>query len=270
MADNKITSMQDVVEKLILNHPGVRTTKWTPEDGIWYRGQSVKGWSLLPGACREDFRNNFRCDEQNEEERLDDERTLNDEFKRRAASLLPATDLLVPLYFAMQHHGFPTRLLDWTTNPLVGLFFAASDHPMEDGELFLLKPLKLPGYKLPGDRHARSIVPVPGDNPLVKNAIEHCFRGEAALREKIVIPVLPDLTAGRIFQQGSRFTLHMPYATVMKPTTRTKEYLHKYVIPSRFKMELVQCLRIMGINYATLFPGLDHLAREMKAKHLGG
>lgn len=35
-----------------------------------------------------------------------------------------------------QHFGFGTRLLDVTTNPLIGLYFAVKDHPDDDGYLF--------------------------------------------------------------------------------------------------------------------------------------
>ncbi len=38
----------------------------------------------------------------------------------------------------MQHNGVPTRLIDWTDNILVALFFAVNTHPDSDGKLFVL------------------------------------------------------------------------------------------------------------------------------------
>jgi hypothetical protein len=56
------------------------------------------------------------------------------------ASFLPATSSLVETYLLAQHHGLLTRLLDWTTNPLAALYFAATGEPDHDGAMYVINP----------------------------------------------------------------------------------------------------------------------------------
>jgi hypothetical protein len=221
------------------------------------------------------------------------ERRLNYEFVRETRSLLALPASNVETYFLAQHHRLPTRLLDWSTRPLTALFFAVVDeygeHSIEDGILYALNPVYPIQIML--DRPSRGGDPTdlrtthgpftPADE-LLAGLIEQSFRGEAwnfnltqteatetdgdgvrsALAEvDTPIPVAPNLEAGRMFAQGSCFTLH-PFRC---PQFQSK-VLKSAVIPACKKGEIRNELRRLGVTYTALFPEPDSAVRDIRAR----
>ncbi|MDX2371082.1 MAG: FRG domain-containing protein [Colwellia sp.] len=112
----------------------------------WFRGQSDVEWDLVPSIAR--IRNPKNAGEMYLRDWEGVERFLIEEFTKKAAPFMDFTpknkwELLVHA----QHHGLPTRLLDWTTNPLKALFFAVEDSSKDryDGVVY---PCMLSGHWL--------------------------------------------------------------------------------------------------------------------------
>ena len=72
------------------------------------------------------------------------EKNLASEFRRLAVSeikVLPETDFEWP--FLAQHYGLPSRLLDWSSNPLIALYFAVERNDEEAGAVYALRLVEL-------------------------------------------------------------------------------------------------------------------------------
>ncbi|WP_331711977.1 FRG domain-containing protein [Pseudomonas sp. CCOS 191] len=88
-----------------------------------YRGHADCAWSLKPSVMRD--------------LRVDAESNIFRELMLETPADFSADNTMFEKLVRAQHYGLPTRLLDVSLNPLVGLFFACSDESFmgEDGEV---------------------------------------------------------------------------------------------------------------------------------------
>ncbi len=203
---------------------------------ILFRGQPAKG-NLLPNIARI----NPAYDSTLLEKRI------LDQFKLMGASYLTNIENnSLELMVIAQHYGLQTRLLDWTSNPLVALYFACSD-------------------KAPGNSYIYSLR---SDDLLVIDA----YSNDPFFDSPVVKVFQPSLNNPRIIAQQGWFTLHGYF----KPSERfvpieeidgANSILSEVMIPEQYRPDVLASLSRHGIGSHLLFPGLQGLAEHLNANY---
>jgi len=248
----------------------------------FYRGENA-GFPLpIPKIFRDKYWPNtdsMYSPEDTEKLRIIETRHIY-EFKRLAiglASNLPEEDNPgnnLKWLFLMQHHGMPTRLLDWTQNILAALFFAVFEstrnNDEKDGQVWIIQPRELNREAGIGESF-----PLPG-HPIVEYLAREMFYGiekkggfakKLNLREIQTKPVaiLPPLAWPRMVAQKSAFTLH-PKPRSLGDIFAPDAKLTRHRIPSSFKLKIRRELRCIGMEYRALFPELDSISKDMNSQ----
>ncbi|GHW58477.1 FRG domain-containing protein [Vibrio cholerae] len=212
-----------------------------------YRGQANMEWGIVPSIAR------FQQDEGNgfvwhSWKALEDD--MLQMFQKKSLPFLSPNTIPSNRFEWMilaQHHGMPTRLLDWTTNPLKALFFAVENVNSKDDGL-LVQGIYYGWW----------------------NQITKIF--EDIDERKHLMVYFPDDSNSRVSSQEGCFTV-FPLPDEMEDFPDFKDrnaYKNDFeditylVIPSHAKCKIRAQLRKLGISHHTIYPGLDGLCTEIR------
>ena len=247
-------------QKLIKALYNIRKTRYQRyRSDFVYRGVASKEWGLETSLKRLG------------PAYLEVERPLMRNFAKYAQpGEIPSSALWFRLAVA-QHHGLPTRLMDWTVSPRVATHFATfeEEHYDKDGAIWAVDVVNAIDY-LPAEFQATLKV-----ESAFLFSIEMLDRLASSLSDfdglskkgEFVLFFEPPSLDARIINQGAIMSV-MPGADLDLRkflTQRASANLyHRIIIPKELKWEIRDKLDQDNVTERMLFPGLDGLSRWLK------
>ncbi len=168
-----------------------------------------------------------------------------------------------------QHHGLPTRLLDWTYSPYVALHFATVDlfDYDKDGLIFMANYVAI-HERLPSK--LKTILRQERSNAFTAEMLDRAARSLGALeklaRRDFVVFLEPPSLDERIVNQFALFSFMSNPQSQLDDWLRKQEskLTRRIVVPKELKWEVRDKLDQANITERVLFPGLDGLSRWLR------
>lgn len=185
-------------------------------------------------------------------------------FRRYAHRSMVVQDSIWHWLTLAQHHGLPTRLLDWTHSPLVAAHFATArlDKFDRDGAIWMVDYVQTHA-RLP--EQLRSVLAEEGANVFTVDMLSGTLSSLAELERLSETPFPffcePHSIDDRIVNQYALFSvLSHPNACLDDWLAAHPKLWRKIVIPAEVKWEVRDKLDQSNITERVLFPGLDGLS----------
>jgi len=181
----------------------------------------------------------------------------------------------------MQHHGVPTRLLDWTRSFHVAAFFAAetsnSKNPSIRESPDPIRPFVVWAIDTESiNSEAKAMLSLPPETDLSSPETFHkIYWRQPPDDVYTVIAVQPYRMNERLtIQQGLflcanhvlNFDSCLPGLLhhAIKRGAESRQWLHKFIVRAEARAEVLSFLSRINITAATLYPGLDGFCRSLQ------
>ena len=196
------------------------------------------------------------------------ERRLLDNFRIYASEHKTLGSSDWHILMEAQHHGLPTRLLDWSSNPYVALYFATENvkKNRKDGIIWCVKRDK-----------TNAMLPKPFDTILREQKGYNLFYLEKLIKHFSSLETFDKESREALvwFEPPSsnpRFVNQYAFFSVMPGVgTSTSEWLKRHsecfrtmTIPFFLKDEIRKRLAVMNITRRTIYPGLDSVSKWLE------
>lgn len=236
---------------------------------LWFRGSGKKSYCLSPSIHR-------HSSISKPEEIIELEEKIMNRFNQRSVPFLSKpldkkNDWEV--LFFMQHYGIPTRLLDWTENPFIALYFALTSAPYkvlsgkreyeEDASIWVLDPVIWNQEALKDFSYSKGILSVE-DHFINSYKPRTPFDN---IRERPVA-LFGTHNSSRIVSQRGVFTV---FGKKIQPLEKTyledsfpQDCLIKLNFPKKEIQSFLNSLDSIGITDSVVYPDLEGLAKELR------
>lgn len=263
MKEYKVNSWEEIHKILFINSEDKKIKRF--RSPYAFRGLSNKDYNLMTSLIR--LRGKF---EETEQIKKIEQHLLRN-FRKYASRNLVEYDSIWHWLALAQHHGLPTRLLDWTFSPYVALHFATANRDCFDKE-GIIWAVNYNEYHdlLPKDSSIAENKKKEGADlftvEILAKSIKNLEELEKLRKDPFIIFFEPPSIDDRIVNQSALFSISSTVDLILDEffndfPIKKEDAVLKIIIPANLKWEIRDKLDQSNITERVLFPGLDGLSQ---------